>query len=81
MSGISQILIVLQNMTISSSQNSSELKVVELQVVVWFGFMVHFEQYFSYIVAVSFIGGGNWSTRRKPPITDKLYHIMLYTSP
>ena len=40
-----------------------------------------------YIVAVSFIGGGNRSTRRKPPtcrnITDKLYHIMLYqcTSP
>jgi hypothetical protein len=40
-----------------------------------------------YIVAVSFIGGRNRSTRRKPPtcrnITDKLYHIMLYqcTSP
>jgi hypothetical protein len=37
------------------------------------------EQYFSYIVAVSFIGGGN---QRKPAtlsqITDKLYHIMLY---
>jgi hypothetical protein len=30
-----------------------------------FGFMV-FQQYFSYIVAVSFIGGGNWRTRRKP---------------
>jgi hypothetical protein len=26
----------------------------------------HFQQYFSYIVAVSFIGGGNQSTRRKP---------------
>jgi hypothetical protein len=25
----------------------------------------HFQQYFSYIVAVSFIGGGNRSTRRK----------------
>jgi hypothetical protein len=35
-----QILIVLQNMTISSSQNSSELKVVELQVVVWFGLVL-----------------------------------------
>jgi len=22
----------------------------------------HFQQYFRYIVAVSFIGGGNWST-------------------
>ena len=26
----------------------------------------HSQQYFSYIVAVSFIGGGNRSTRRKP---------------
>ena len=26
----------------------------------------HLHQYFSYIVAVSFIGGGNRSTRRKP---------------
>jgi len=24
-----------------------------------------FQQYFSYIVAVSFIGGGNWNTSRK----------------
>ena len=39
-----------------------------------------FQQYFSYIVTVSFIGGGNWSTQRKPPtqVIDKLYHIMLY---
>ena len=27
---------------------------------------VSFKQYFSYIVAVSFIDGGNWSTQRKP---------------
>jgi hypothetical protein len=26
----------------------------------------HFQQYFSYIVAVSFIGGGNRGIRRKP---------------
>jgi hypothetical protein len=42
----------------------------------------HFQQYSSYIVAVSFNGGGNRSTRRKPTdlpqVTDKLYHIMLY---
>jgi len=33
-------------------------------------------------MAVSFIGGGNHSTQRKPQtlpqVTDKLYHIMLY---
>ena len=28
----------------------------------------HFQQYFSFITAVSVIGGGNWSTSRKPPI-------------
>ena len=36
-------------------------------------------------MAVSFIGRGNRSNRRKPQacckVTDKLYHIMLYTSP
>jgi len=30
-------------------------------------FNATFKQYFSYIVEVSFIGGGNRSTRRKPP--------------
>ena len=37
-----------------------------------------------YIVAVRYIVGGNRSTWRKPPtcrVTDKLYHIMVYTSP
>jgi hypothetical protein len=29
------------------------------------------QQYFSYIVAVSFIGGGNRGTRRKPPTCPK----------
>ena len=41
-----------------------------------------FQQYFSYIVAVSFIGGGNWSTWRKPLTCRKsmtnFYHIILY---
>ena len=46
----------------------------------------HFQQYFSYIVAVSFIGGGNHAedpekTTNMPLVTDKLYHIKLYTSP
>ena len=31
----------------------------------------HFQQYFSYIAAVRFIGGWNRSTQRKPPILSK----------
>jgi len=31
-----------------------------------YGVKHHFQQYFSYIVAVSIIGGGNKSTQRKP---------------
>jgi hypothetical protein len=41
-----------------------------------------FQQYFSYIMAFSFNGGGNQSSRRKQQTRrkslDKLYHIMLY---
>jgi len=35
----------------------------------------------SYIVAVSFIGGGNRRTTDLSQVGDKLYHIMLHTSP
>jgi hypothetical protein len=40
----------------------------------------HYQQYFRYMEVVSFIGGGNRITRRKPPlhVTDKFYHIVLY---
>ncbi len=42
-------------------------------------FMVWFQQYFSYIVAVSFISGGKRSIRRKPlQVNDKIYHIMFH---
>ena len=37
-----------------------------------YGVQRHFQQYFIYVVAASFIGGG----KHRP--TDKLDHIMLY---
>jgi len=40
-----------------------------------YGVIRHFQQYFSYIVAVRFIGGGNQSTQRKP----LTYHKSLTT--
>jgi hypothetical protein len=45
-----------------------------------YGAKCQFQQYFSYIAAVSCIGGENRTTRRKPPIcrNDKLYDIVLY---
>jgi hypothetical protein len=42
-------------------------------MLVVYGVLHHFQQYFSYIVVISFIGGGN-----PEKVTDKLYHIMLY---
>jgi len=36
----------------------------------------YFQQYFSYM-AVSFIGGGNWNTRRKPPTCRKNNSIVV----
>jgi hypothetical protein len=38
----------------------------------FYGVKRYFQQYFSYIVAVSFIGGGNRRTRRKPTDSDIL---------
>ena len=44
-----------------------EHKVMTIAHVCLFdGVQRHFQQYFSYIAAVSFIGGGNRSTQRKP---------------
>ena len=37
----------------------------------------HFQQYFSYIVAVSITGGGNGVPKENQDI-DKLHHTMLY---
>jgi hypothetical protein len=36
-----------------------------------YGVLHHFQQYFSYTVAVSFNGGGIQSIRRKPPTCRK----------
>jgi hypothetical protein len=45
-----------------------------------YGVKRHFQQYFSYILAVSFIGGWNPSTRKKTidlsQVTDELYHLI-----
>ena len=41
----------------------------------------HFQQYFRYIMEISFIRGGNRSTLKTTDlsqVTDKLYYIMLY---
>ena len=53
-----------------------------------YGVWRHFQQYFSYIVAVSFISGGNQSARRKPlttdlpQVTDKLLsHNVVSSTP
>jgi len=32
-----------------------------------YGVLRHFQQYFSYVVVVNFIGGGYQNIRRKPP--------------
>jgi hypothetical protein len=42
-------------------------------LLVWllYGVLRNFQQYFSYIVAVRFTGGGNRSIRRKPPTCRK----------
>jgi hypothetical protein len=51
--------------------------------VVTIGCLTVLSTIFSYIVAVSFIGGGNRRTQRKPPtshksLTNFIYNIMLY---
>jgi len=41
---------------------------------------MHFQQYFSYVLAVSVIGGGNRSTQRKPQTCRKsLTNIITVT--
>ena len=53
----------------------------------WGGYGVKhlFRQYFSYIMLVSFTGGGNWNTWRKPPTCHKsrttLSHNIVSSTP
>jgi hypothetical protein len=42
-----------------------------------YGVNNHIQQYFSYILTVSFISGGNQSTRRKPPTWHKSLAIFI----
>jgi hypothetical protein len=44
-----------------------------------YGVQRHFQQYFSYIMAVSFIGGRNRSARRKPPTCCKSRKVVSST--
>jgi len=43
----------------------------ELRLIIIMMVNGHFQQYFSYIVAISFIGGANRRTGRKPPTCRK----------
>ena len=51
---------------------------------VWVRVMVsvqpHFQQYFSFIIAVSFISGGNRSTWRKPPTCRKSNKLLSHNT-
>ena len=51
------------------------------RLVLWYLTPRHFQQYFSYIVAVSFIGEGNWKIRRKALTCCKSLTKLLYISP
>ena len=58
----------VKHQSINQSINSNNVNCLHnVDGFVWFMvFYATFNKYFSYIVALSFIGGGNWSTWRKP---------------
>jgi hypothetical protein len=52
---------------------------LSLVCVIGYGVLRHFQQYFNYIVhmAISFMGGGNLSTQRKPPTCRIRYMFII----
>jgi hypothetical protein len=61
----------------------SEIQINKQELLFWgfMGFVVFnatFNNIFSYIVAVSFTGGGNQSTRSKPP-TSTMLKVFKFT--
>jgi hypothetical protein len=68
-------MFVVELCLLSSSAMNFKMKVNirnrRLRLGLVYGAKRHFQQYFSYIEAVSFIDGGNWSTRSKPPACRK----------
>ena len=64
---------------IMSFTDDNELQGIFWQVLGGYGVQHHFQQYFSYIMAVSFIGGGNRSTHRKPQTChNTLKNLITY---
>ena len=58
-------------LSLVNNYKESPQKLVFYFLVEGYGVYCHFQQYFSYIVAVSFIGGGNQSSWRKQPSCSK----------
>jgi len=46
-------------------QNLTKVSQISVDWLMVYGVWCHIQQYFSYIMAVSFISGENWSMRRK----------------
>ena len=67
---------------IGNIRDSSSVLLTLFVVVKVYGNKRHFQQYFIYIMAVSFIGGGNRSTRRKLPTCRKCKeHTIRFLQP
>ena len=72
--------ISLEEKTIKGPEHDSQYRPCSLSLGVGFGFMVinvTFSNIFSYIVAVSFIGGANSSARRKPLTYQKSWSTTV----